>query len=89
MAVIYFTSHLDGIAPQEPLHVTGLTVAEALEEVWPDNPRLKGYVLDDQEQVRQHIAIFVDGELVRGQAALSCPVADQTDVHVMQALSGG
>lgn len=89
MAVVNFTAHLDGLAPDEPFHATGKTVAEALAEIWPVYPRLKGYVLDDQDRVRQHIAIFIDGELVRGQAVLAHPVTEQTDVHVMQALSGG
>lgn len=89
MAVVNFTAHLDGLAPSGPVHVSGQTVADALDRIWSDHPRLKGYILDDQDRVRQHIAIFVDGELVRGQAALVHPVADKTDIHVMQALSGG
>jgi len=89
MAVVHFTAHLDGIAPREPLHESGATVADVLNQIWPHHPRLKGYILDDQDRVRQHIAIFVDGELVRGQAALSHPISEDTDIHVMQALSGG
>lgn len=89
MAVVNFTAHLDGLAPQASTHVSGVTVADALDEIWSDHPRLKGYILDDQDRVRHHIAIFVDGELVRGQAALVHPVTDKTDIHVMQALSGG
>lgn len=89
MALVNFTAHLDEVAPREPVQTAGKTVADALSQIWADYPRLKGYVLDDQDRVRQHIAIFIDGELVRGQAALSHPVKDQTDIHVMQALSGG
>lgn len=89
MAVVHFTAHLEGVAPLEPLEVEGSTVAGALENVWPHHPKLKGYVLDDQDRVRKHIAIFVDGELIRGAACLAHPVNARTEIHVLQALSGG
>lgn len=89
MATVHFTAHLDGIAPPEPLKVDGETVVEALSHVWPLHQRLKGYVLDDQDRVRKHVAIFIDGNLIRGDAALSHPVSAETEIHVLQALSGG
>ena len=89
MAVVYFTAHLSAVAPPDPLPVDGKTVRQALECVWHSHQKLKGYVLDDQERVRKHIAIFIDGTLIRGQAALDHPVEDSTEVHVLQALYGG
>lgn len=89
MAVVHFTAHLSTVAPPDPLHVGGDTVRQAFECVWPSHPKLKGYVLDDQDRVRKHIAIFIDGTLVRGQAVLEHPVGEATEVHVLQALSGG
>ncbi|MEQ8735781.1 MAG: MoaD/ThiS family protein [Rhodospirillaceae bacterium] len=89
MAVVHFTAHLSTVAPPDPLQVGGGTVRQVLECVWRSHQKLKGYVLDDQERVRKHIAIFIDGTLVRGQAALDCPVGASTEIHVLQALSGG
>lgn len=89
MPVVHFTAHLDGVAPQDPVTVEGATVAEALERIWPDYPKLKGYVLDDQDRVRKHIAIFINGELERGTGVLNLNVNPDTDIHVLQALSGG
>ena len=65
------------------------TVAAALEAVFRDNPRLRGYVLDEQGRVRQHVAIFVAGELIHDRDTLSDAVAADQDIFVMQALSGG
>ncbi len=89
MAEVHFTAHLSTVAPPEPLRVDGATVRQALECVWQSHQKLKGYVLDDQERVRKHVAIFIDGTLIRGQAALDYPVGDSTEIHVLQALSGG
>ncbi len=89
MPVVHFTAHLDGVAPKDPVTVDGATVAEALNKVWPEYPKLKGYVPDDQDRVRKHVAIFIDGELERGPDVLNLNVKTHTDIHVLQALSGG
>ncbi len=89
MPKVHFTAHLNGIAPPEPITVGGARVLEASEQVFDVHPRLKGYVLDDQDRIRKHVAIFIDGELARGSNVLSTPVGDSTEIHVVQALSGG
>ena len=41
--------------------------------------------LDEQGEIRRHVVVFVDGE----RAGLNDPVNDSSEIHVMQALSGG
>ena len=89
MPKVHFTAHLNGIAPPDPMTVSGTRVFEALVQVFDVHPRLKGYVLDDQDRIRKHVAIFIDGELVRGSNVLETPVEESTEIHVLQALSGG
>lgn len=62
---------------------------EALRQVFAENSKLAGYILDDQERLRKHVAIFVDGELIRDRVKLTDPVKPESRVDVMQALSGG
>ncbi len=50
---------------------------------------LRGYILDDQGRLRKHVAIFVDGAMIRDRRNLGDPVADGSEVFVVQALSGG
>ena len=64
-------------------------VREVLEAVFALHPRLRGYVLDDQGQLRKHMMVFVAGEQVRDLAGLTDRVAADAEVYVMQALSGG
>ncbi|OVZ55585.1 thiamine biosynthesis protein ThiS [Pigmentiphaga sp. NML080357] len=65
------------------------TVREALDAAFAVEPRLRGYILDDQRRLRAHLAIFVDGVAVRDRAGLTDMVPAGSEVYVVQALSGG
>lgn len=89
MPTIAFTPNLRRHLDCSDVDVSPGTVAEALEAAFARNPKLRSYVVDDQGRLRQHVAVFVGGELVRDRDALSDPVTDGQDIFVMQALSGG
>lgn len=89
MASVAFTAHLKAVGPTQPRVCTGETLAEMLDEMEADHPRLKSYVLDDQGRLRKHVAIFVDGTLVPRDSALDRPLHPTAEVYVFQALSGG
>ena len=72
-----------------PLDVAGRTVREALEATFVAYPQARGYLLDDQGALRLHVAVFVDGAPVRDRIALSDAVRPESQVHILQALSGG
>lgn len=65
------------------------TVGQALDAVFAQHPNLRGYVLDELGILRHHVAIFVDGSALPRRQAMEHPIADGTEVHVLQALSGG
>lgn len=89
MATVSFTENLKRHVDCPPREVTAATVMDALHQVFAENPRLAGYILDDQDRLRKHVAIFVDGELVRDRVRLSDALKPGARVDVMQALSGG
>jgi hypothetical protein len=89
MARIAFTAHLQAVGPVEPAAYPGATLAEVLNAVGADYPRLKSYVLDDQGRLRKHITVFVDGMMRPHREALALPLTEASDVYVFQALSGG
>ena len=39
---------------------------EALEQVFAENPLLRGYLLDDQSRLRKHVIVFVDDAVATG-----------------------
>lgn len=89
MPRIHFTRQLERFLAVPAAEVEGSTVREALDAVFADNPRLRGYVLDDQGRLRKHVNIFVGGQMVDDREGLSDTVSSDAEIHVMQALSGG
>jgi len=89
MPTVEFTPNLARQTMIRPCRVDGATVAEALRAVFEELPALRGYVLDDQGAVRTHVVIFADGTSVRDRKQLSDPLRPDSEVFVMQALSGG
>lgn len=89
MPRIVFTRNLERYISCPAMTVAGDTVRAALEIVFADNPKLRGYILDDQGHLRKHVLIAVDGEIIADRIKLSDPLAEHAEVYVMQALSGG
>jgi len=89
MAHVVFTPALQRHVPCPPAEVAGGTVREVLDRVFGENPRARTYVLDEQGSLRKHMAVFIDGEAVRDRDGLSDGVGTDSQIYVMQALSGG
>lgn len=89
MPRVVFTPNLERHLSSPPRTVSGSTVRAALAAVFEENPRLKGYILDDQERLRKHVVIFVNNEQISDRHGLTDSIADADEVFVSQALSGG
>ena len=89
MPTVSFTPNFQRHVNCPSLEVAGETVRQVLDAVFQGNPRARAYVLDDQGAVRQHMVVFVDGKQVRDRQTLSDSVAQNAEVYVAQALSGG
>jgi hypothetical protein len=89
MAQVHFTTWLRQHVPDGPVQANGSTVGDALAELFAERPHVRGYVLDEQGRLRKHVCIFADGTRLPRESALSHPIGPQSELHVMQALSGG
>jgi sulfur-carrier protein len=89
VARVVFTANLQRHVPSPAVDVAGATVREALEVVFAATPALRSYLLDDQGRLRKHMSIFLDGEQIQDRAGLSDPLRADSEVYVIQALSGG
>lgn len=89
MAKVHFTSNLRRHVDCPTVDCTGETVRDVLTHVFAVNTRLQTYVLDDQGAVRKHMRILVDGQVISDLQKLSDKVKPNSEVWVMQALSGG
>lgn len=65
---------------------SGATLAAVLADLERRYPGIRFRVIDEQDRIRRHIRIFVNGEQVRD---LSQPLGTADEVIIVQALSGG
>jgi sulfur-carrier protein len=89
MAHIFFAASIQRHVATPEREIDARTLGDALEAVFAEHPRLRGYVLDDQGSLRKHLSVFVDGRPVRDRRHLSDALGEESRVYVVQALSGG
>ena len=89
MAHVVFTQQLRRFTETPEVQTPAATLRAALEAAFELNPRLRGYVLDDQGHLRPNVVVFIDGRRCQERVALADPLQPDSQVHVLQALSGG
>jgi len=89
MATVSFTSNLLRHMETPTAQVKGVTVRQVLEGYFQANPRVRGYILDDQDALRKHVAIFLNQELIEDRSEMTDSVRENDTIYVVQALSGG
>lgn len=89
MPRVAFTANLERHLSCPVRDVPGSTVGAVLDGVFAEQPKLRSYILDDQDRVRKHVAIYVNGERIADRQRLSDAVGEADEVFVFQALSGG
>ena len=89
MPTVAFTPQLKRFTEAPQVECGAATLRDALEAAFAANPRLRGYVLDDQGHLRANVVVFIDGRRSSDRVALAEPLGADSRVYVMQALSGG
>lgn len=89
MPRIVFTPQLQRHVASPTLDVVGETVRAALDAAFAEHRQLRGYVLDEQGYLRKHVVIFVDGARLRDRVGLSDALRPESEVYVLQSLTGG
>jgi len=64
----------------------GATLGDVLADLDRRFPGIRFRMLDEQDQLRPHMRVFVNGEAIRDPAQ---PLQPTDDVSIVQALSGG
>lgn len=84
---VLVSSHLHGYTGgRSQLEASGRTLAEVLLDLEARHPGMRFRVVDEQDQIREHIRFFVNGERA---TSLSQLVGTNDEVHIIGALSGG
>ena len=90
MPQIKFTSALKRFFPTlEEGTIDGQTIGEVLQDLEKKHPGINDYLRDDTGHIRQHVNVFLKGELIEDEATLSDRVGEEDEILIFQALSGG
>ena len=65
------------------------TISDAFVMLGRDYPAIRQRVLDDQNNIRRHVNVFVNGENVRFMQGGETQVSNESEVWIYPALSGG
>lgn len=89
MPRVVFTQQLKRFTATPEIDTPAVSLRAALDAAFAVNPRLRGYVLDDQAHLRANVVVFIDGRRCADRVVLDDPLTPDSTVHVLQALSGG
>ena len=89
MAQLHFTQQLARFTAVPRVETDAVALRPGLECAFALNPLLRGYVLDDQGHLRDNVVIFIDGRRCADRRRLDDPLQADSQVYVLQALSGG
>ncbi len=89
MPRIFFTAHLRRHVKCDTVEVDAPRCGGRWSGCLKTEPQLRGYILDDRGAVRQHVMIFVNDRPLGDRESQSDAVEPRSEIHVLQALSGG
>lgn len=89
MPTVEFARSLTRHIACPPQRVAATTLRAALESAFRAAPELRAYVLDDQGAVRQHVAVFVNAQMIASRCNIDISLQSEDKVMVIQALTGG
>lgn len=90
MPTVNFTYALKRFYPDlDTIEIKASDVKTVVQTIDQTYPGIKNYLLDDQGSLRKHVNIFVDGTLISDRTTLLDQLKPDSEVYIMQALSGG
>jgi molybdopterin synthase sulfur carrier subunit len=78
-----------GGGSQVEIEATSGTVRDALQVLWTLYPGLRDRLATEQEQIREHINVFVGNENIRYTGGLATRVSDGAEISIVASISGG
>ena len=88
---VYLSGHLKsftGGKTEIVLASDPVSVADALDSHWIRHPALRDRIIDEQDEVRQHVNIFLGSDDIKRRDGLETRIGSD-DIHIFNAVSGG
>ncbi len=71
------------------INTTGVTVAEAFEDITSSYPELKEHLYDNSGNIRPFVKIFVGDDDIKALQNEATPIKDNSIVSIIPAIAGG
>ena len=84
----YLTEFTDGRA-EIAVESSPASVGEALQELWRRHVGLRDRVLTEQGEVRPHVNVFLNSQVVKRDQVLQTAIKGDSEICIMPAVSGG
>jgi sulfur-carrier protein len=89
MPRLIFTPQLRRFTEVPEVKSSASELRAALDDAFAGNPRLRGYILDEQGHLRPNVVIFIDGQRIQSTRLLNDVLLPTSQIYILQALSGG
>lgn len=89
MAKIVFAPAIQRHVPIAEQNIDAKTLREALHAAFAVVPALRDYIVDEQDNLRKHVTVFIDSAQIDDRRDLDQTISSNADIYVVQALSGG
>lgn len=89
MAKIIFAPAIQRHVQIAEQQIAAKTLREILHVAFAIKPALRDYIVDDQDNLRKHVTIFIDNEQIDDRRDLDQAISNDAEIYVVQALSGG
>ncbi len=83
---VYIPTPLRSYTQQSVVEADGATLAELFGDLERRFPGIRFRIINEQDEIREHIKIFVNQTIAVNLAA---PLRPGDDVHIIAAISGG
>ena len=90
MTKIKFTQALNRFFPDlKDLDVEAKQLSDVIVEINQHFPGLSNYILEENGSLREHLNIYLDGEVIMDRFGLSDNIDKKREIVIFQAISGG
>ena len=83
---VHIPTPLRSYTQSSTVDAKGATLADLFADLERQYPGIRFRVINEQDQLREHIKVFVNQEIADN---LSAPLQPGDDVHIITAISGG
>jgi molybdopterin converting factor small subunit len=74
---------------QVDVETSGDTLRDALAALFAAHPGIRDRVFTEQGEIREHVNLFVGNTVARWSGGLATPVANEQEISIIPAISGG